>query len=53
MGDSLFSQKGGIEDVKKVFDDRHSYGHTMVAKEKLKQELRRTIKRMTSKKKTD
>ena len=52
MSDSLFSEKGGTEDVKKVFKNRDSYGSAMVEKEKLKHELRKTIKRMTSKKKT-
>ena len=52
MSDSLFSEKGGPEDVKKVLENNHSYGSAMVEKEKLDEELRKSIKRMTSKKKT-
>ena len=52
MSDSLFSEKGGTEDVKRVSGNRDSYGSAMVEKEKLEQELRKTIKKMTSKKKT-
>ena len=43
-------EKGRPEDVKKVLENKHSYTSDMVEKEKLDEELRTFIKRMTSKK---